>query len=169
MRNFPPSASKCENKLCAHSNITVKEQQAKHIFQWRVTLWCIITTSPLLFQLGTFVVCHPSLSFCPFISCSSWKKYWGRTPGWFHILVLLGGLHHDKVPLVVQPFVEVVVMCLWRTWIQWQHGTASRKITSHLFVENQTGVTVRRNSEDTLRRDVRDEVPVKTMTLWALC
>lgn len=43
---------------------------------------------------------------------------------WFYLLVLLGGLHHDKVPLVVQPFMKVVVMCLFVTQSQSQHGAA---------------------------------------------
>ena len=38
-----------------------------------------------------------------------------------NLLVLLGGLHHNKVPLVVQPFMEVVVVHLFKTEIQWQH------------------------------------------------
>lgn len=46
---------------------------------------------------------------------------------WFHLLVLLSGLHHNKVPLVVQPFMKVVVMCLFetrtdRTWCSSFHG-----------------------------------------------
>lgn len=36
---------------------------------------------------------------------------------WLHLLVLLGGLHHDEVPLVVQPFMKVVVVCLFETQI----------------------------------------------------
>ena len=35
-----------------------------------------------------------------------------------NLLVLLGGLHHNKVPLVVQPFMEVVVMHLFKTEIR---------------------------------------------------
>lgn len=30
----------------------------------------------------------------------------------FHILVLLGGLHHNEVPLVIKPFMKVIVMSL---------------------------------------------------------
>lgn len=36
----------------------------------------------------------------------------------FHILVLLGGLHHNEIPLVIKPFMEVIVMGLWETQTQ---------------------------------------------------
>lgn len=43
------------------------------------------------------------------------KKTQSKVFGWFHLLVLLCGLHHNEVPLVIQPFVKVVVMCLFET------------------------------------------------------
>lgn len=42
----------------------------------------------------------------------------------FDLLVLFSGLHHNKVPLVVQPFVKVVVMSLYKTQISREYGVA---------------------------------------------
>lgn len=43
------------------------------------------------------------------------RKTQSKMLGWVHLLVLLCGLHHNKVPLVIQPLVKVVVMCLFET------------------------------------------------------
>lgn len=39
-----------------------------------------------------------------------------------HLLVLLSGLHYNKVPLVVQPLMQVVVINLFKTQTGWQYG-----------------------------------------------
>lgn len=48
-----------------------------------------------------------------------------------NLLVLLAGLHHDEVPLVVQPVMQVVVMSLFKAQIQ--HEGEEQANTSFMF------------------------------------